>query len=86
MGAVFNYLSDPLKQWQNRGYEGRRLLLSMYFERKLVYNRDLGFQTAEIPFILGTIRQKNISKTHLVEMPGVKPGSKTCSASNCSQD
>ena len=71
VGAVFNYLSDPLKQWQTGKYEGKRLLLSMYFEQKLAYSLESGFQTAQIPFVLGTIRQKNISKTHLVEMPGV---------------
>ncbi len=86
VGAVFNYLSDPLKQWQTRGYEGKRLLLSMYFEQKLAYNRDFGFQTAQIPFILGTIRQNPASKNHLVEMAGVKPASRIFPSFNCSQD
>ncbi len=86
VGAVFNYLSDPLKQWQKRGYEGKRLLLGMYFEQKLVYNHEFGFQTAQIPFVLATIQQEHVSKNHLVEMAGVKPASKTFSLSHCSQD
>lgn len=77
VGAVFEYLSKPLQQWQTRGYAGKRLLLGMYFEQKIAYNRDFGFQTAQIPFVLATISQNHESKNHLVEMPGVKPGSKT---------
>ena len=58
----------------------------MYFEQKLVYNRQFGFQTAEIPFILRAIQQKPVSKNHLVEMAGVKPASKTNSSFISSQD
>jgi site-specific DNA recombinase len=84
--AVFNFISDPLEQWQTRDYEGKRLLLSMYFDKKIVCFRQLGLQTPESPFICGLFPHKALAKNHLVEMPGVKPGSGPCSSSHCSQD
>jgi len=67
VGAVFEYLSKPLEQWQTRDYAGKRLLLGMYFEQKVAYNREFGFQTAQIPFVLATIQQEHVSKNHLME-------------------
>ncbi len=72
-GAVFEYLSKPLEQWQTRDYAGKRLLLGMYFEQKVAYNREFGFQTAQIPFVLATIQQEHVSKNHLVDRTGIAP-------------
>ena len=74
--VVFDYLANPTEQWESRNYARQRLLLGMLFEEKLVYNRFTGFQTAQIPFMHRIIGTKIRSKIHLVEMPGVKPGSK----------
>jgi site-specific DNA recombinase len=84
--VVFEYLENPIVQWKKPEYQSKRLLLNMYFDQKIVYNLNSGFQTAEIPYICRVIRHKQVSKNSLVEMAGVKPASKTHSPDDSSQD
>ncbi len=86
LAVVINFVAAPIKQWESKNYRRQRLLLGMYFDERLTYDPVLGFQTAQLPLILELSQQKIVDKSHLVEMPGVKPGSRACSSSNCSQD
>ncbi len=86
LGVVLNFAGSPLKQWESKDYKLQRLLLGMYFEQKLIYHPESGFQTVKLPLILDLCQSKTTNKNHLVEMPGVKPGSKTNSLFNWSQD
>jgi hypothetical protein len=73
---VLSYIKNPLFQWQKPGYEDKRLLLNIFFSEKIVYNREYGFQTHNLPLILALSTQANTPKSNLVEMAGVKPASK----------
>jgi site-specific DNA recombinase len=66
--VVLDFMDCPLKQWQSKDYKRQRLLLSMYFEQKLVYDANLGFQTVELPLILELSSQLMYKKTHLVDI------------------
>ena len=59
---VFSYIENPLFQWQSGKYLKQRLLLSMYFEKKISYHPELGFQTNELPLILAISKEKTTSK------------------------
>lgn len=84
--TVFNFLENPLKNWKDPLYSRKRIFLHMYFERGLAYDKQNGFGTPELPCVIKVITQKHVSKKSLVEMPGVKPGSKTNSSTHYSQD
>jgi hypothetical protein len=84
--TVVKHLENPSEMWETKEFYQKRLLLSMYFSRGLVYTRNGGYQTPELPLIVKILTSKHTSKSHLVEMAGVKPASKTRSPSNCSQD
>lgn len=62
-----SFIGSPIKQWQSKDYRRKRLLLQMYFEQKLIYHPELGFQTTELPLILELSGQKNLSKNNLVD-------------------
>jgi hypothetical protein len=79
---VFGCIADPVKLWEQPAYEDKRLVLNMFFEAKLTYDRETGFGTPETPAIIRVLSQKTHSKEYLVEMAGVKPASKTGSLSN----
>ena len=62
-----NYLKNPLSQWENADSAGKRVLLNMYFEHKLTYHPESGYQTPKIPFILEALCQKHVTKNGLVD-------------------
>lgn len=76
-GVVFSYLKKPDIQWQNPSFNKKRLLLNMYFSRGIPYNRKTGFGTPELPLVIATISQKDVSKSKMVELAGVAPASKS---------
>jgi len=84
--VVFDYLKNPIKQWDHPDYQKKRLLLNMYFENKITYNPESGYQAADLPVIIRVLSQKYTSKQHLVEMAGVKPASDPNSSFHYSQD
>ncbi|MDQ5953136.1 MAG: site-specific recombinase, partial [Patescibacteria group bacterium] len=43
---VFDFLKDPLKQWQKGNIHTQKLILRLVFEENLRYNRKSGFETA----------------------------------------
>ena len=42
--VVFDYLKNPLTQWNNPNYQKKRLLLGMYFENKIAFDPEKGFK------------------------------------------
>jgi len=73
--TVLKYLEDPVRMWQSPNYKDKRLLLEMYFEDKLSYDLKVGLGTAHLACLPKLLATKEVSKNHLVEMPGVEPGS-----------
>jgi site-specific DNA recombinase len=86
LSVVLDYIAYPIKQWKNKDYRRKRLLLRMYFSDKLIWHPENGFQTVELPLILELSKHKTTSKNTVVEMAGVKPASKTNVSLHCSQD
>ncbi len=82
---VFEYLEKPLTMWEQGDYNKQRLLLGMYFEKKIAYNPEVGFQTSDLPLMLAIAGGQNASKNNLVEMAGVKPASRKDYFDNYSQ-
>ena len=83
---VFDYLKNPVEHWQSPVFIRQRTLLNVYFNHGLLYSKYTGFGTPKIPLVLEVLTSPNASKNTMVEMPGVKPGSRTNSSDNCSQD
>ncbi|MEZ4180428.1 MAG: hypothetical protein R3B41_02875, partial [Candidatus Doudnabacteria bacterium] len=75
--CVTKILENPNDYWLQGDYKQKRTLLSVYFERGIIYDREKGFQTADLPLIVRLNCDSKTSKSHLVEMAGVKPASKT---------
>jgi len=74
-GIVFNYMIDPVRMWQSKNYQDKRLLLEMYFEEKLIYKLNEGLGTANLACLPKLLCTKETSKNHLVEMAGIEPAS-----------
>lgn len=83
---VFSYVEHPLNHWYSPAIIEQRALLHTYFNKGVSYDKFNRFGTPKLPLILEVLTQSNNSKITMVEMPGVKPGSKTFSLPNCSQD
>ena len=79
---VFSYLEHPLNHWKSPEFIEQRTLLNVYFNKGVSYNKFSGFGTPKLPLVLEVLTQSNTSKINMVEMPGVKPGSKTFLPSN----
>lgn len=72
---VLKYLENPVTMWKSNNYKDKRLLLEMYFEKKLAYDLKEGLGTASLACLPKLLATKDSSKNHLVEMPGIEPGS-----------
>ena len=75
--AVFDYLKDPENQWRTAAFSKKRIFLGMYFGRGILYNRNSGFGTPELPVVIATISRKLVSKSNQVELAGIAPASKS---------
>jgi hypothetical protein len=73
--SVIQALKEPVLLWNSGNFEVRRTILYMYFQERLSYNRESGFGTPKLACAINLIHSMSGSKTHLVEMPGVEPGS-----------
>ena len=73
--AVIKALKEPVLLWESDNFEERRTVLFMYFQERLPYNRELGFGTPKTALAVNLINSMSGSKKHLVEMPGIEPGS-----------
>jgi len=79
-------LKKPDIAWEKLAVHEQHGLFFFLFMEKLPYSIKEGYQTAEIPTAAMLFEDFVASTTSLVEMPGVKPGSKTKPFSHCSQD
>jgi DNA invertase Pin-like site-specific DNA recombinase len=73
---VFLILKQPITIWRNENLEIKRTILYMYFEEAPVYFYKKGFGTANLSLPIKLMNEAKNPKNHLVEMPGVEPGSK----------
>ena len=71
---VFDFLRNPLKQWETGDIHRKKLVLKLVFEQKLTYNRKSGFETAILSLPLRVFTLPEAQKGSLVEMPGIEPG------------
>lgn len=87
-GLVIEKLHDPLSLWRSPNLCERRLLLGMYFEKGVFYDRTRGLVKPELPILvrISQRRRGGSNKNSMVEMAGVKPASKTNFSKPCSQD
>ena len=72
---VFFILKQPTTIWRNENLEIKRTILYMYFEKAPIYFYKKGFGTANLSLPISLMNEAKNPKTHLVEMPGVEPGS-----------
>jgi DNA invertase Pin-like site-specific DNA recombinase len=80
--SIIKFTKKPVTQWETGNLSKQRMLLNMYFQNKMSYNRETGFQTADLPLMLALSQRSETSKSNMVEMAGVKPASKECSVQN----
>lgn len=72
---VFNTLRNPVMMWRQENIESQRSIIYMFFNEKIKYDRKKGFGTATLTLPVKLSQQNNISKSNIVEMPGIEPGS-----------
>lgn len=71
--AIFSYLENPVLMWQSANYHDKRTLLEMYFDEKLMYDRNEGFGTITLACLPKLLCFKEATENYLVEMAGVEP-------------
>ncbi len=79
-------LKMPYIAWKKLNVHEQHALFFFFFQEKLPYSIKEGYQTHQIPYAARLFEDFVTQNTQLVEMPGVKPGSKTNSLPNYSQD
>ena len=75
MDMVFQLLKDPVTLWKSDQKVNKQTLLQMYFDQKLIYDKDEGFRNVNIAYPIKLIRSISPNKSRHVEMPGIEPGS-----------
>jgi site-specific DNA recombinase len=73
LDIVFDFLRNPLKQWQKGDIHTKKLVLKLIFEQKLAYNKSSGFETAVLSLPLRVFTLSEALKPSLVEMRGFEP-------------
>lgn len=73
LDIVFDFLKNPLEQWQKGDIHQKRLVLRLVFEEPLVYNRKSGFETANLSLPLRVFCLPEAQNTRLVEVKGLNP-------------
>ena len=76
---VFDFLKDPLTQWQKGNIHTKKLVLKLVFEQNLAYNKNSGFETAILSLPLRVFTLPEGQKTFLVGDRGVEPLTSTTS-------
>ena len=76
---VFDFLKDPLIQWQKGNIHTKKLVLKLIFEQNLVYNKNSGFETAILSLPLRVFTLPEEQKMFLVGDRGVEPLTSTTS-------
>lgn len=72
---VLETLKNPMMLWGSDNGEDKRTIFNMYFGRKLIYDKDSGFGTADLDPVIGLITSPTASTNQLVEMVGIEPTS-----------
>lgn len=67
LDIVFDFLRDPLKQWQKGNIHTKKLVLRLVFEENLRYNRKSGFETAILSLPLRVFTLPEAQNGSLVE-------------------
>ncbi len=73
LNIVFDFLKNPLKQWQKGNIHTKKLVLRLVFEQNLAYSRKTGFETAILSLPLRVFGLPEAQKSMLVEMRGIEP-------------
>lgn len=73
--VVISKIEKPVLMWQSDKYADKRLLLEMYFDEKLPYDRNEGFGTVTLACLPKLLCFKENDSSRLVEMGGVEPPS-----------
>lgn len=60
---VSEYLSKPLERWKNGDLDVRRKLITMCFNKNIVYERKHGFRTADLSLTYAIITGKKALQT-----------------------
>lgn len=68
LDIVFDFLKNPLKQWQKGNIHTQKLVLRLVFEENLRYNKKSGFETAILSLPLRVFTLPEAQKSTLVEM------------------
>jgi site-specific DNA recombinase len=76
LDIVFDFLKNPLLQWQKGDIHTKKLVLRLVFEQNLTYNRKSGFETAILSLPLRVFTLPKAQKALLVEMAGIEPACK----------
>ena len=72
---VFEFLKNPLKQWQNGNIHTKRLVLKLVFEQNLAYSRKDGFETAFLSLPLRVFTLPEAVESSVVLSVGIEPTS-----------
>jgi len=72
---MLGYIKDPYGMWQTRIFEDQRLVLKLLFDEPLRFDKERGFGTARFSLPVTISEEGKRSKSQMVEMPGVEPGS-----------
>ena len=73
LDIVFDFLKNPLVQWQKGDIHRKRLVLRLVFEEPLAYNKESGFETATLSLPLRVFCLPEAQNTCLVEVAGMSP-------------
>lgn len=73
LDIVFDFLRDPLKQWENGNIHTKKLVLRLVFEQNLVYSRKNGFETAFLSLPLRVFTLPKAVKSSVVLSIGIEP-------------
>ncbi len=68
LNIVFDFLENPLIQWQKGDIHRKKLVLNLIFEQNLAYSRKNGFETAILSLPLRVFTLPKAQKSCLVEM------------------
>ena len=72
---VLETLKNPMILWKSDNGEDKKTVFNMYFGKRIVYDKDLGFGTADLDPVIGLITSPTASKNTLVETAGIEPAS-----------
>ena len=73
LNLVMEFIKNPLSQWEKEDLKTRRIILKLIFAKKMTYERDLGFGTADFSLPYQLICTSSEERTGLVHAKGFEP-------------